>query len=46
MIFLTCEILKTTTKITKQKQTHGYRDQAGGCQRGGRRGLSVVGEGD
>ena len=31
--------------VTKQKQTYGYREYAGGCQVGGGGGLSEIGEG-
>ena len=34
MISLTCGIQKQTNEQTKRKQTHKYKEQTGGCQRG------------
>ena len=44
MISLRREIKKI--KQIKQKQTHRYREQTGGCQKGGAWGMSEIGEGD
>ena len=33
------------TNITKQNQTHRYREQITGCQRGGRWGMNKIDEG-
>ena len=40
--------LKNKTNITKQKQSHRYREQTGGSQRGGSwgGGRKEIGEGD
>ena len=37
---------KTNEQTTKQKQSHRYREQTGGCQRGGGGGLREIGEGN
>ena len=44
MISLICGVYKNKTNKTKQKHTHAYREQTGGCQRGGRWG-GETGEG-
>ena len=42
MISLSCRILKKY--ITKQKKTHRYREQTGGCQSGVSGRLDKIGE--
>ena len=40
------EIKNKRMYITKQKQTHSYREQTGGCQWGEGRGRGKIGVGD
>ena len=37
---------KTNEQTTKENQIHRYKQQTGGCQKEGGKGMSEIGEGD